>query len=78
LSLLGNHAHCWAVLKAVSRSVRECGRRRPDRGRDDLDAVGGEDVVEGPGELGVPVTNVDAKRPVGVSGGPDASQMKQI
>ena len=36
------------------------GVRRLNRGLDDLDAVSGEDVVEGAGELGIPIANKEA------------------
>ena len=37
------------------------GIRRLNRGLDDLDAVSGEDVVEGAGELGIPVTKEEPR-----------------
>src|SRR5215216_4251442 len=37
------------------------GVRRLNRGLDDLDAVSGEDVVEGAGELGIPVTKEEPR-----------------
>jgi hypothetical protein len=40
------------------------GIRRLDRGRNDLGAVGGEDVVEGAGELGIAVTEQESTRRV--------------
>lgn len=37
--------------------------RRADRGLDDLDALGGEHLVEGSGEFHVAVTDEEAERP---------------
>jgi hypothetical protein len=37
------------------------GVRRLNRGLDDLDAVSGQDVVEGAGELGIPVTKEEPR-----------------
>ena len=46
----------------TNRSADGVRPRRPDRGLDDPDALGGEDGVEGRGELGVSVTDEELDR----------------